>query len=733
MARPRTTANADGAPDRRLSFVSSPWFFAGLTLVCLLPWLLRHQFGRFDTETDFFGEYGPYARRFLAGEIPADWPYRGPGYHLAVAVIGLVVPDLFVAAKLLSAVAAAAFVGLSAHMARVAAGARAGVVAGVFTLVQPALLLYGWTVGNDMVFSAAALGTLALLQSALRPPAAAGTTAPARRSLPQGAALLLLAGLAGGAALLTRPNGLPLPLIALAALLLLDRSRPVVTRLGRSLLFLGGFLLPQLVWALTYHGAHGRFPRGAGYRNLLEGIHAREIGLSVDVYRRNVEDSITGFGDFLSRYGLEVVRTAIAGIPDHLLRNAREVHGPALALLAVVGLLLLIRSRPRDPAWWLLPIAAVLFASLNLLTIYAARLSIFLCAPVAWLGAMAFVDPASRRWRAWARSTPFLIVVAGAAVIAGLSLVQGVRANQAMLAMEATTRGEFQAGVVLAARAESPGGVAARKPHVAWAARRAHRGIPDAPLGALADSLRGRGVAFLYYGPTEMEFHPQYLSLTSPAGIPPGLRVVWVDPGMPPRLLFQVLPAGDVASGVPDDLRASLAQVSELLDRTGLRTRFGQRLANDLFIRGQLQLQQGKFREALAAFRDARPLAPESAELLYLLGCAAAQSGEWREGYDAVVAAEGRGARSDELDYIVALAALGLGRLDEAETRLAAFLGRNPRHPLGRFLEAQLRLAQGRNSAAREAIDQARAAGFSDAEQLRQLESQLAAGATPGR
>lgn len=722
MSRKRVVEPRSGLPAQVWERLGTPWLLGAAALLVFVPLLLAHRYGRLDVETDFFGEYAPYARRFLAGEIPEHFPYRGPGYHLLVAALGLVVPDLFLAGKILSALAAACLVALTATLARRLRGPRAALAAGLLCLVQPVLLVSGWSVGNDVVFAALATGAVVALHAALRPP----SDSPVERA-PAEYRPLVVAGLATGVALLTRPNGIFLPVIGAVWLLVFDGVRTRTRRLGRVAAFLLSAAAPVLLWLAVYQNAHGHLPRAAGYRNVLAILHAKEVELSADVYRATTEAGVGSFGELLARHGGALAVAALQNVPAYLVRNANEAHGWPVTLLAVLGVGFLAwrrESSSRD----LLPFgAAALAFSVLLFSLYEPRFAAVLLPPAALAAALALVGPGGG-WRAWPGVSAALAGrIGGAGFLAALiaSLLLALPVVRMAREAEFIASGEFAAGAFLAGRSAPPGAVAARKPHAAWRAGRDYRGVPVGALEDLPDSLRARGVAYLQYGPAEMEFLPQYAGLYSPHGIPRGLSLVWLQPGPPCRALYLVLPPGDARPAVPPSLAGPLDELGLVFVRSGLRDRVVRRHATDSFARAQNLLRGARPAEALVELRRTVELVPQLPEVRYLLGVAALESGSWREALDALVRAESLGVQVPELDFGVAQAALGVGELALCDERLTRFLAGHPGHASGLYIQARLRQAEGRTADALRLAAAARAAGYADRPRLDALDAEL--------
>src|SRR5262245_63404299 len=133
-ARPRRSAGARGGGDRSKAVaaragvalhapaeVSEREARLATHLVCVLALVLvtallvvalgPHRIGDYSTETDFYGGYAQGARLIQHGRIiPTRYGVVGPGYEAALALVGLIVRNLFTAAELISIVSALAVV-----------------------------------------------------------------------------------------------------------------------------------------------------------------------------------------------------------------------------------------------------------------------------------------------------------------------------------------------------------------------------------------------------------------------------------------------------------------------------------------------------------------------------------------------------------------------------------------------------------------------------------------------
>ncbi|HEY6866675.1 MAG TPA: glycosyltransferase family 39 protein, partial [Candidatus Eisenbacteria bacterium] len=150
------------------------------TLLMLIVALGPHRIGDYFAETDFYGDYARGARLIQHGRlIPTRYGVVGPVYELVLALVGLVVRDLFLAAKLISVAGAAASLWLWFRLLARRAGTRLALAAVLFIATNGFFFRYGNSATTDTLangLQAAALCVL-LASAGARAPLAAGLLA----------------------------------------------------------------------------------------------------------------------------------------------------------------------------------------------------------------------------------------------------------------------------------------------------------------------------------------------------------------------------------------------------------------------------------------------------------------------------------------------------------------------------------------------------------------------------
>ena len=201
--------------------------------------------------------------RLLEGHLSILDGFRGPGYHLAVAAVSLVMPKLFLAAKVVAILSAAAVLAVVFELMRRHIGAVAAWVTMLLVTVNAQFVLYTIQVGTDMYFMALAVATGAVMLG--------------RRSWKTA----LAAGALAGASYLTRYNGLFLLVAGLGIMLFADRDEATWRdRIIRTAAFFGAAFVVILPWALfTWSEGYGFFYNN-NYKNIAyEGVRPRQRGV----------------------------------------------------------------------------------------------------------------------------------------------------------------------------------------------------------------------------------------------------------------------------------------------------------------------------------------------------------------------------------------------------------------------------------------------------------------------
>jgi hypothetical protein len=600
--------------------------------------LVHHPVGDYQTESDFYGAYAGGAREIQRGHLDAGrYSVIGPGYELVLALVGLAIPDLFTAAKLLSVVCAAGILLLWRDLADRRLGARAAFWTVLFLAANAVFFRYGYSATTDMLACFLIAGAIFMLL------------------VPRWRLAACLSGTLAGLATLTRYNAIalvPAALICIAA----GIGPAHAARLRSALIYLLGFIVTIAPWT-AYSLGHGKVPGAALAANF--GFY-QNPGFS-----RNTQDAFDTdlsqpmrsetLADRVTKRGGSFVASIARNIPDHLVRDARELLGWPVAALCIAGLAVAVLGGGwRD----LTPVAC--FGGLIFLSLvpvfYSDRYSLPL-APIYLM--LAGVAIAPRLIRPVGRWVPRTIVWAVAAIALAFSIQRSV-ALQHDIAIAAPIE-TIQVGHVLARRATTADRVASRKGHVGY-----YSGVPVVPfprvktLGELASFCRAQGATYLYYSWYEVGLRPEFSYLLDTTAAIPGLAPVHTTSArhsvlfaigrefgreptwMSDSFLVQLHKSRALVGVLPDSLNWSNKIVlavdalgrgaeQEALALADAATRTQPREPLGWIIKGAALRVAGRLRPARQAYARALALEPSDADTRYRLGGVERQLGMTRE------------------------------------------------------------------------------------------------------
>ena len=583
------------------------------TLALLAITVFLHPTPLYFVETDLLGEYIPAARALASGTLdPAHLAFHGPGYPLMLAALAPPCGgDYWLAARLLSALAAGAAAWLAFLLVRRFAGRAVALFALAGLLVNPTLLRYGIEAGTDAPALALALAaTLGVL-------AGSGPW-------------LLGAGFAAAVAILTRYNAAFL--VPAAALVLLARPG---RRRGVAW-YAAGLGLPLGAWLVASARTAGGAPPDQNYLNLAYELYGRD--LPWDRFVAEVGSRFHSLRDVLRFAPAQAAGRVAWNLGSHFVRDLRESLPVWLGVLAGPGVLLAARRRG-----WGAPLLHAALCALTLAPVfYSARFALYLLPfYLAGAGALLLEWPAPlRAWRpgasapatspapsspampatttprAWAVALA-VVLLAGSACVAVFQL----HWNLADAPREARLAGEE-----LRRRGLAGGRIMARKPHVAYFA-----GMDYAPmelsrsLGDLLARARAARAGYLFYSGIERLQRPEYAVLGDSGLALPGLQQVAYR-ALGGQRFYAVYRVADAA---PDSAALAGAAAAALLRYADRR-----RAEPEAQVYAAVQLvDAGRFREALDRLLPLERAGARDPAVAKLLSSAYFGLGAWDDAY----------------------------------------------------------------------------------------------------
>jgi len=516
---------------------------AAFALALLVMALRPHRIGDYFTETDFYGAYAQGARLIQHGQwLPARYGVVGPGYEAALAVAGLVVRDLFLAAELLSIAAASVTLWLWFDLLRRRFDPRAALLAVLFLVTNAFFFRYGYAATTDtpaMALQALALWLL-LARGGARAVGAAGMVSALAFLTRYNAIYLLPAGLiaiVGGAVRGARAAApAPAPHTGAAPEAPGPSASPAAGAGRLALLFLIGFFAPVVPWVL-YSLAHGGQFSFQLHHNIAYEVFARSRGIVWDDYQRDLQPQFHNLWDVIRRDPPAVFARMGLNLFDHLGRDSFQLMGWPVALAALLGMVLAWRARVLVRLWPIGAAAALLFLSL-VPAFYSERYSLPLAPIYAALAGAAFGLPVlalrlGRGGRVW-----------GKLLIAAIPLAL---ATTRSVAFEKRTLDQLPVEVLDAAGALRPlarpgDKVIARKGHLAYYSGLEPLAFPFAStLPELAAFAHQHAVRWLFISWPEVETRPKFWPLLDTTAVVPGLTVRHVTRPHP-SVLYEIGP-----------------------------------------------------------------------------------------------------------------------------------------------------------------------------------------------
>lgn len=478
--------------------------------------LVGHPVGDYGVESDFYGGYAQGARLVQQGHWdPRRTIVVGPVYEAALALASWVIPERFVAAKLISLASALAILILWVRVVTPRVGAPAGVWVLAFLAANPTFVRHAYAASTDMLAMGLQVAAIAAL---LSPPAK-------RRHA--------LAGVLAGAATLTRYSSLYL---VAGAWVLIARgtAAEVGTRRAAWTWFTAGFLAVVLPWCAysigsgvvpgeRLLGGYGFYASEGPGRNVQDAPHQLD---QPPVEPASWEEVV---GKAPGSYAVGL----LAAVPRHLVEDAGDLWGwPASAAL-LAGLAVLMWSRRRRGVTPIAVLGALCF--MILLPAYhsprySLPLALFHATAACGLACMGSSIARSRVLGALTR------VGCGAAL--GALIASAIAAQREVVAqcpIEAAA-----AGRALRPRAAPFDRIISRKGHVGY-----YAGLEVVPfprvrsLRELGIHAAGAGARYLYYSWYETALRPEFAYLLDTASVVPGLTPVYVSRGKP-AVLYRV-------------------------------------------------------------------------------------------------------------------------------------------------------------------------------------------------
>ncbi len=595
----------ESEPDSpKVSWLHPRYMAVPVALLWLLVGLLWRPIGDYGVETDFYGDFLPHARQWMAGLPDVLSGYRGPGYYLIVGILDRL-GDGFHLAKILSALSLGGSIWLLGGLFENLWGRRPAWAGVLFLAGNTVLMQHAYRAASDMFFFflfCAALAFTFISRPTLRTWAAAG--------------------LFSGLAFLTRYNGVMLLPMVLVALVGLESS--LRFRLKSFAMVMGVWLVVTLPWFVFLAVKTGNPFWNLNHILIAEAIYVGDPSLAnMAGFQPSV--GFSSISEVLLAVPSQVGQVLFGNIPGHFFADWKQLVGWGWGFGAVIGWVGVLVRRPSRRVL-VFGLAGLLGFMAMLPVFYNPR---FMIPLLPWwaagfgVGVAGGTKSIGKRFpRLSSTGWPFAF-----ALLVGLVTVVGVwHANtvyrqledgvlptelQGLAQKALNSRFEFSASTPLCAR----------KPHMAN-----NLGVPFISLAGKSgfESIRKSGAYYLLVSPMEAVLYPALVPLIDGHTSPPGLMLVDQVPGGTlysvenpvPRPESPPLWQQEVSTPWPglsrmDFLRLRLARwytrwvpdrrVSPLLEKVSAQ---GQNLPYIKMRRGDAFLAEGQIEEARTWYSD---------------------------------------------------------------------------------------------------------------------------------
>jgi hypothetical protein len=467
--------------------------------------------GDYGVETDFYGDFLPFARQWLETGPAVMLGYRGPFYYLVVGALSRL-GDPFLLAKILAAACAGISLRVIGGLLRRLWNPTVAVAGCLFLAANPTLIDHSFRAGTDLVYLALFAGAIALIFN------------PADKLGPNWAA----AGVCAGLAYLTRYNGAVLVPVALVACVVL--VRPGKRAVLAALTFGGAWLAVAAAWLVFLWQQTGDPFWNRNFALIAETVYSPDPGLA-NLGRLVDAVGFASFGEVVRVDPGRFFATLAGNLARHAWLDAKLLVGWVPALIALAGWAFFFRegwTRRR-----LVFAAAGLLVFVSLLPVFYNQrfmLSLLIWWAAGFGGAIHQLLELMKQ-RAGPVGIPvglpgrglvlLLVLTAVGATAQGIARSQGAGGAPAMpralLKLAAAVR---ETGTILGPDTA----LAARKPHLGY-----YLGTPVVPLTADSrlNELAPAGIHYLLVSDIESRIFPHLapmLSATPPTRDFPGFR-----------------------------------------------------------------------------------------------------------------------------------------------------------------------------------------------------------------
>lgn len=495
---------------------------AAYFVVMLVIALRYHVVGDYNVETDFYWSYVPEAKKILSGFVTIE-DFRGPGYPMLLAALGLITNDYFHAGVFLSVFAASITLFLIFEILKRLFRTDRALIGSVLVAVNTTFVQYTYTAGTDMVFNAMATASLFFFLKAEE-----------RQWIN-----ITLAATLAAIAYLTRYNGVyVLFAFPLAILLANPFNQDRRQQLKTSGIFLAIFLLVISPWGIYCLIEKGSFFYNRNYLNIAYEMFAKgRIGWdqywTVEAHKFNSLAQVV-FAD----PGL-FVQTVLGNVFEHFTSDLGKLLGWHIGIVSLAGIYCFVKEKPTAQQLSFFLFGLFYFAVL-LLVFYGERFSMFLLPLYVALALKALTWPSLARYRFWNRLHAGGLIAMAIFIWSAGDSYSFNRMNIDSGPKEVVVIADWFKQHVHPSNEKQI--IIARKPHIAYYLGMEMEFFPTVnTIGELLAKAREAHAGYLYFSLMEAGMRPQFQYLLDFRKAPPELKPLTYT-ASPPAVLYQIEP-----------------------------------------------------------------------------------------------------------------------------------------------------------------------------------------------
>ncbi|MBI1746322.1 MAG: glycosyltransferase family 39 protein [Acidobacteria bacterium] len=478
-------------------------------LIVILIVSSYHKIGTYGTETDFYGQHTHFMKSLF--EKPEGPTQHGPGYPFVLWLITFVDKDVFHAGKMLSIVSSVLLAFFAFKFLRNIFDSRLALLALLIMLLNPTFVEYSIAATTDMFFMFLFILMLYLLLCE-----------------PTTYVTILLSGIVGGVAFMTRTAAIYFPIAVGVCLLAINYTqKSLKERTALLLVFLSVFLVTASPWLISNYRHFGNPLANSGY-NITASTYFGE-GPSAEGWGAAAQRFNSIF-DVVAYNPSQFVKLYLINIAVDFVKSIIYLFPIGIApFLTFGGLVLLLNFRRHFTRTKLSVLIFVAFLFLfQALLQWDNRFFLILVPLYSLVISYGIVFLQAKLEKSRGILISSLGSLAIIIVVLLIFLVNTVRATKDFIAAE--PRALIAAAKFLESIGKPSDILMARKPHLGFISNLQNSFFPDAKnLDELFEIVKANHITYVLYSEMEEYYRPQFEALSDPKNAPVWLMPIYLD------------------------------------------------------------------------------------------------------------------------------------------------------------------------------------------------------------